>query len=335
MKKIYTVLLTALIVCNTTSSFGQDVKEMQENAKAFMLQGDHANAILILNRALQTDPENMETIKNLALNYYMVKDYNKAIEVIKPALDKESSDDQCFQIAGTIYQSLEQIKESEKVYRKGIKKMPESGALYNDLGELLWYTNDANAIKEWEKGIEMDPNYSKNYLNATRFYGGTNNKIWSILYGEIFLNLDPFSNNTPEIKSIVLESYKRLFADVDIVKSNKDKSRFAEAFVATLNKQTQVAGFGINPESLTMIRTRFILDWFTDKASTYSYKLFEYQRQLIQEGLFDAYNQWLFGTVQNLPAYQNWTNSHSTEYADFVKFQKNRFFKLSAGQYYK
>jgi hypothetical protein len=54
----------------------------------------------------------------------------------------------------------------------------------------------------------------------------------------------------------------------------------------------------------------------------------------LQEGLFDAYNQWIFGSVQNLAGFQNWITTHSTEYGAFNSFQKNKPFKIPAGQYY-
>jgi hypothetical protein len=50
--------------------------------------------------------------------------------------------------------------------------------------------------------------------------------------------------------------------------------------------------------------------------------------------MFEAYNQWLFGAVENLAAYDNWTKSHSDQYEAFSNFQKNRVFRMPAGQYY-
>ena len=63
-------------------------------------------------------------------------------------------------------------------------------------------------------------------------------------------------------------------------------------------------------------------------------RLFDYQRQLLNGGMYDAYNEWLFGTAENLPAFQAWCNTHSDEYSRFVNFQKGRVFKLPEGQYY-
>jgi hypothetical protein len=83
-----------------------------------------------------------------------------------------------------------------------------------------------------------------------------------------------------------------------------------------------------------MIRTRFILDWFTDFGNKFPFKLFELQRQLLQEGMFDAYNQWIFTAAQNLPAYQNWITINAGEYTELNRFQKGRIFKIPTGQYY-
>lgn len=332
MKKIFLIYILSCFAALCSSA--QDVAELQKNAKTYMQKGDHANAILILNRALVLQPGNLELSKNLALNYYYAKEYVKAIDVLKPLLDRDDADDQCFQMAGDSYWAIEQFKDCEKVYKKGIKKLPNSGILYNDLGQLLWIQKDFSAIKQWEKGIEMDPGFARNYFNACKYYYFTTDKVWSIIYGEIFLNIDPLNESTPEIKNILLEGYKKLFADADLEKSNSDKNQFVVAFLKTMNKQSTAVSAGVNAETLSMVRTRFILDWYTNYGSKYPFKLFEWQRQLLQNGLFDAYNQWIFATAQNLPAYQNWTTTHSQEYNELVLFQKNRVFKVPPGQYY-
>jgi Tfp pilus assembly protein PilF len=330
MKQIL-ILLAALGLMAVAQA--QDAAQMHETARTFMRQGDFPNAILVLNRAIQKDPQNLAIAKDLAFSYSYQNDNAKALEVVKPLLDREDADDQCFQIAGNIYKGLDNPKDCEKMYRKGLKKFPNSGPLYNELGELLWAQKDFSAIKQWEKGIETDPNYSLNYLNACKYYYFTTDKVWSLLYGEIFVNMEPMGSRTPEVKNILLEGYKKLFAEADITKAAK-KNTFAAAFLQTIGKQSAVIGYGINPESLTMLRARFILDWYAGYADQYPFKLFELQRQLLQEGMFDAYNQWIFGAAQNLPAYQNWTSAHANEAGQFNRFQKSRLFKIPTGQYH-
>lgn len=330
------LIFSFAIFCIAFTATAQDAAELHETARTFMRQGDFTNAILVLNRAVKLDPKDIEIQKDLGLNYYFSKDYKKALEIYKPILERADADDQCFQVAGDIYLALDDLKECEKVYKKGLKQFPQSGALYNELGELLWAQKDYSAIKQWEKGIETDPGFSKNYYNACRYYYFTTDKTWSILYGEIFLNIEPFSTLSPEIKNILLEGYKKLFSDPNLEneKNNPEKNAFTKAFLQTMNKQSSLVAYGINTESLIMVRTRFILDWFTDFGSKFPFKLFELQRQLLQEGMFDAYNQWIFTEAQNLPAYQNWITVHATEYNELNRFQKGRIFKIPTGQFY-
>ena len=186
MKRFFIALLISSV---TITTMAQDAGELHETARTFMRQGDYSNAILVLNRAIKLQPNNIEIAKDLGLNYYFAKDFTKALDIYKPILDRVEADDQCFQVAGDIYLALDDAKECEKVYKKGLKKFPESGPLYNELGELLWAQKDYSAIKQWEKGIEMDPGFSKNYYNACKYYYFTTDKVWSILYGEIFLNI--------------------------------------------------------------------------------------------------------------------------------------------------
>ena len=331
MKKLF--LFFALIPSLASVAQPQDSKELQENAKAYMRQGDYDNAALLLVKALEQSPTDMGIAKDLALDYYFQKDNDKALQIIKSLLDKPDVDDQVYQIAGNIYKALDKNKEADALYKKGIKKFNKSGTLYNEYGELLASQQNVTAITQWEKGIEMDPGYSGNYYNASRYYYFTTDKIWSILYAEVFVNIEPASARTTEIKSVLLDSYKKLFSG-DLLKIMEGKNNFEQAFIQSMNKANEVAANGINAESLTMIRTRFILDWYEKYASKFPFKLFEYQQQLLREGIFPAYNQWIFGATENLSGYQGWITNHATEYTEFGNFQKGRIFKVPAGQYY-
>jgi tetratricopeptide (TPR) repeat protein len=221
-----------------------------------------------------------------------------------------------YQLAGNIYKAIEEVKNAEKMYKKAIKKFPSSGPLYSEYGELLWASKDNEAIELWEKGIKADPSFSGNYYNAALYYFYTKDKVWALVYGEIFVNMESLTERAAAMKKLLFTAYKeKLFADVDLMKG-QDKSK------------------GVTTETLTMIRTRFILDWFTTYASKFPFRLFDYQRQLLQEGMFEAYNQWLFGTIENLAAYDNWTKTHTEAYSAFTGFQKGRIFKVPPGQYY-
>ena len=334
--KRYLLIFIAATGIYLTSFAQEDSKTLQATARTFMQQGDFNNAVLVLTRALRQDKDNLELQKDLVNSYYYKRDYEKALEGVKTIMDRNDADVVSYQIAGNVYKALEQVKDCERVYKTGLKKFPKSGPLYSEYGELLWSKKDFSAIELWEKGIQDDPGYAGNYYNAALYYYYTLDKIWTLLYGEIFVNMESLTERAAAMKQLLLDSYKsKLFADPDLLKDlDKNKNGFVKAYLQSMNKEVALGNRGITVESLTMIRTRFILEWFDKYAEKFPFRLFDYQRQLIQEGMFEAYNQWLFGSVENLAAYDNWNKTHNAEYASFAAFQKTRVFKMPAGQYY-
>ncbi len=327
MRILFAFLFHFIFIVTTAQTPESDI------AKTFMRQGDYSNAILVLTNAHEQNPGDLATAKDLALCYYFQKDNVKGIAIMKPFLDGPNADDQCYQITCNMLLANEQKKDAEKLYKKGLKKFPKSGPLYNDLGELLWVKQNYAAIQLWEKGIQQDPSYPKNYYNAARYYYLSTEKVWGLIYGEIFVNLEPNTQRSSEIKEILIESYKKLFTDSKL-QEIKTKNEFANAYLNTMQQQSAIAAQGIHTESLIMIRTRFILNWADIYAAKFPFRLFEFHKQLLQEGLFEAYNHWLFTSTGNLSAYQNWINMHLTEYNNFDRIQKGRIFRVPSNQYY-
>jgi Tfp pilus assembly protein PilF len=337
MKNLLSGFILLLLIPFIQPAHAQDdVKSLHETARTFMRAGDFDNAILVLKRALQKESSNLDLQKDLVMSYYLKRDFKEALAGVEALTERDDADVITFQIAGNVYKALEEVKEAEKLYKKALKKFPNSGPLRSEYGELLWALKDFSAIDQWEMGIKSDPAYGGNYYNAAQFYFYTKDKVWSLIYAEIFVNMESLSERGSNLKQLLLQGYKeKLFSDVDLMKGQEDiKSGFAKAFLSTMQKQSGLADKGLNTEKLTMIRTRFILDWYNSNSARYPFKLFDYQRQLLQEGLFEAYNQWLFGPDENLAAYDNWTKTHPEQHANFANFQKSRVFRMPNNQYY-
>jgi tetratricopeptide (TPR) repeat protein len=337
MRLIAILLLTTAFLPSGLVHAQQDIAQLRQTAQTFQRQGDYANALLVLNRALQQDAKNIDVLTDIAYVQYLQRDYTSAQATVKPLVDRADADVRTFQVAGNVYKAIEEVKECEKTYRKGLKKFPNSGALHSELGELLWAKKEPeDAISTWENGIRLDPSYSGNYFHAAKFYYAIADKVWSLVYGEIFVNLESYSNRTMEIKMLLLESYKKFFTESEVFKqyNARKKSPFEEAYLATLGKQAPLASQGITATSLLMIRTRFILDWFEQQAPKFPLRILEQQQYLIREGMYEAYNQWLFGAVSNVVEYQHWTQTHPEAQAQFNHYQRNRVFRMPAGQYY-
>lgn len=333
MKKLLS-FSSIFFVCLQLYAQEPDAAQLHETARQFMRSGDWTNAVLVLNKALTKEPGSFAIKKDLALTYYYQRDFANAKETIKPLLDREDADVQVFQIAGNIYKQLAESKDADRLYKKALKKYPNAGALYAEYGELLWLEKDFNCINMWEQGIQNDPNYSGNYYYAARHYHLTTDKVWAIVYGEIFVNMESYSSRTAEIKTMLLESYKKFFLIDPKAKPSKNVNEFTAAFTDVMNRNASVTNAGVTTETLIMLRTRFILDWYKHYGAKMPFRLFEHQRQLLQEGMFEAYNQWIFEAALNLASYDNWTKLNAAQYADFTRFQKSKLFKVPASQYY-
>jgi tetratricopeptide (TPR) repeat protein len=336
MKKLYLVLFVTM-GC-TGFSFGQtpSSEALYETAKGFMKTGDYDNAILVLNRAIAQEPNNKNMQKDLMFASYLKRDFAKAKEMGEVITKRLDADVQTYQMLGLTYKAIADYKEAEKLYKAGLKKFPNEGILYSDYGEMLADKTLEEAIKIWEKGLEADPNHSTNYYYIAKQYANRGETLWSILYGEIFLNLESFTARSTEIKNMMLDQYKKFFTTaVEGTYGIKKSNEFTKAVAEVLNAEQSQAAFGITPETLTAIRTRFILGWFDKYADRFPFRLFDHQRQLLQEGLFDAYNQWLFGPPANIASYQLWQKYHSDDYNNYLAFVRGRVFKIPEGQQYR
>lgn len=339
--KLFLSVVCLFIVSFSFAQSEQDVSKLHETAQTFIRQNDYDNAILVLTKALQMQPTDLQINKDLLFVYYVKRDFAKAMEIGRPLVARPDADVQSFQMLGLTFKGVAEDKEAEKLYKAGILKFPNEGIIYSEYGDLIAAKEPERAQKLWEKGIEVDPNHSSNYFFLSRQYSQKGDVIWSILYAEMFLNMESFTARSTELKNLLLDQYKKFFivgykppAPPPTTKKKKITISFATAVAETLNKQQAQISYGITPETLTVIRTRFILDWYNNYAASFPFKLFEHQRQLLQEGMFEAYNYWLFGPAANLKSYQTWQQYHQTDLNAFLTFIRSKVFKIPEGQQY-
>jgi tetratricopeptide (TPR) repeat protein len=329
------IVLVILLFLSGERLYAQepDAGTLHETAKQFMRTADWTNAILVLNKALAQEPNNLAIKKDLALTQYYQRDFASAKENINQLMQREDADAQVYQIAGNIYKALDELKECGKIYRKALASFSESGALYAEYGELLWLQQDPECMDQWLLGIEKDPSYSGNYYYAAKAKYTQGALVWALLYGEIFINLESYSKRTAEIKTLLFEAYKKYFSGA--VNSDSKQSAFIQEVSTHLKKNQSVVVSGITTESLIMLRTKFLLDWQHASAGKFPYRLFEHQQQLLKEGMFEAYNYWIFEAAANLNNYDKWIKENANAYRDFTRFQRSKVFKVPGGQHYR
>ncbi|MFX8743338.1 hypothetical protein ABTM45_19280, partial [Acinetobacter baumannii] len=83
---------------------------------------------------LQKHGDSLDILKDWVFLNILINDFTKASEVGKVMIERKDADEQCFQLLGMAYKSTKEYKECDNVYKKALKKFPNSGVIYNEMG---------------------------------------------------------------------------------------------------------------------------------------------------------------------------------------------------------
>jgi len=320
----YIILFLLLPLCVYTSVAQTtwptpEVESLYKQAREYHSQGNLRQAIVRYQQAIQIAPDVVLLHRELAHAYYLAQGYDDAIATLEPIIQQKQADAETYKIMAQCLVAVNQTKKAKKLLSDAIVAMPESGPLYHQMG--LMYENDNEmvyALETWLDGIEKDPAYHLNYHEAARAYMESDKPVWAIIYGEIFINLEQQTKRAYDTRALLLEAYKQLFTSLATgnvpkygkVAAKTGASGFEEEVYNTYIRLSPVVSDGYTTENLVMLRTRFIMDWTLQNASKYPFALFARHDDMIRNGLFDTYNQWLFGRVENKQQYDAWTKFH-------------------------
>ena len=325
------------------ASVGQSLesRDLYTTARMYLQKQDYANSIMVYHQAIQLEPENLIYRRELAHVYYISGDMSNAEKIIHPLLKSSDADEETYQVACRIYSKMNRFEDAKEAINKGINKFPAAGMLYAEKGDL--YTQQKkykDAAAAWEKGIEKAPAFHLNYYNLTKVYFFTKRYLWAILHGEAFVNMESFSSRTEEIKKLIFEGYKHLFSDLNQMalqgKLNQyeQPKNFEQSCMNIFDNLRNVVTGGITENNLTMLRTRFLLEWNKKYASKYPFALIEHQQKFLLNGFYDCYNQWLFGRLDNEKFMTTWTQKNAALMNRFDTYFRSNKLVPKENQYY-
>jgi len=313
----------------------KEALDIAEKAVTKMDEGDYEEAIALLEVSEEMDPKNISFTYEKAYVYYVIKKYDKVIELLTPLLDNKDANDLFYQLIGNSYDFKDDAETANNYYTLGLKKFPNSGRLYFELGTNQYRSRNYNeAISTWEKGIETDPYFPSNYYYLGKLFANTSDKVWSLIYCEIFLNLERNTDRTTEISNVLFNIYKSAFS-VDKegqVTANLTENKtidpakgfeipYPVAFEVNVNmslpKENPINETGLNIGFLNVLRTNFINNWYEHKQNKkHPTALFDFHKRMLEENQFEAYNYWLF-LKGNEDEFWDWYNHHKDKYKSF------------------
>lgn len=345
MKTILILFLSIAINFNSYAVSKDDqekARKIGNKAITIMDKGELDKSIEMLEEAKKIDPDHYIYPYEIGYAYFLKKDYPNAIKVFKKVIKYKNNTDQCFTMLGNILSISGETKKAIAVYKQGQKKFSKSGRLYYELGivhdEMKKYNK---ALSFWEKGISVAPRYPSNYYAASLFFNNyTDERVWAVLYSELFLNIERGSKRTKYISKLVYDAYNsaiKVKSNKDIVisftKSNTmsmpDKRKeiklpfpmqfemsFGISAIVELNKSKHSIKF------LHHARKSFIKNWYKKKLNLkYKNILFDWHKKLINDKMFEAYNYWLF-SQGNTEEFSKWSSKNGNKFNRFIKWFK-------------
>ncbi|MDH5366335.1 MAG: hypothetical protein OEW67_05065 [Cyclobacteriaceae bacterium] len=339
-------LLAIFIVGLIIQAYAQENKdkaiELKNRAIELMDNGEFEESLKLLEEAKQQDNSNINIPYETAFAYQLMKKYDMAIEIAKPLLKHADVNDQVYQLIGNCYDLMGDKGKAIKYYDKGLKKFPNSGKLYLEKGVVIASQNNwMEALDIWEQGIIADPLHSSNYYYASQVLSQTNEKIWGIYYGEMFINLESNSARTNQISELLFNTYQQCLpinnnnwgldfsrkATNIVLGSIKDfKLSFETVHNLAMEQGYKNVSADFNIQNLVKIRRQFLIKWNEDYANQYSNLIFDYHNLLIQNEFFDAYYYWIFKEGRK-DEFDSWVIANNKLFDDFTSwFNENKMF---------
>ncbi|TCD11257.1 tetratricopeptide repeat protein [Pedobacter frigidisoli] len=358
--KTISKLFSLLLILSFQISFAQSAEDKalakSKSQTAFKLEdeeGKFDEAIKLLEESQKLDPDNIDYPYELAYAYSGKKDHQKAAEILIKLLKHKDVFDQVYQTLGNAYDYLGKPEQAMKTYEAGLKKFPNSGKIYAELGNMKLNSNDYNnAIKYYEKGIEMEPTYAANYYRVSKIFLDSDEKLWGMIYGELFMNLDWASERTREMSKLLFDTYKsqiKINGDSASIAFSKNIAMSADAFkdpknfklpfqmMYEANTILAVAGQKeINLKSLNEIRTTFLNTYLKDGGDKkYPNVLFDYQKKLQELDFLEPYNYWILGMNEEIE-FNKWQLANSSNWNNFMKwFDQNNLVLDETHKFYR
>ena len=319
ISKIFTGLIFSLSAFAAAGqlSTSAELEQMHKNARQYVSMGNIDAAITTYKQLLSLLPANTDIATELGNALYIKGDYEQAITALTPLPARTDATDSVYLFLSLSQAAMHNNKKADQILTAGISRFPHSGLLFYEQGNIyMAQHNEPEATKAWLNGIVVAPEFAPNYKNLAASFMTSNQPQWGLICGEQYLLMTHDTTGDEQFKKDLYKCWKTFF---DRITELHDSNDYANDMIGLFKQLTPVVSDGISVENLTMVRTRFIMEllkpninWnrHSEKPYYLAPELFFYQENLIKEGLFDIYNEWLFGSAESPVVFEAWNKFH-------------------------
>ncbi|MFH1661517.1 MAG: tetratricopeptide repeat protein [Candidatus Falkowbacteria bacterium] len=122
------------------------------------LKGDFQEALVETEKRLKDDPGDFDSVKQLAIIKYNLRDYDGAIDAYNQMVKNNMNDFFALNGLANCYRDKKEYKDAEEYYMKAIEVNKSFTVAYNNLSIILQDQEKMNeAIEILQQGIEANP----------------------------------------------------------------------------------------------------------------------------------------------------------------------------------
>ncbi len=355
--KALTVLLI-FIFCFPLTLWAQEndpKKQAYELAKeglSLVNKGRLDEALRVFEEGYRLDPGNSGFQYEMAVVWYLKKDYQRCISILEKVISDSAANDQYYQLLGNAYDMEGQTSKARKTYAAGIKRFPDSGILFLESGVLEYtHKNTPDAVRFWEAGVVASPGFASNYFWLAKHYASTSEKIWSVLYGEMFIHLERNTERTQEMSELIYGVYTRAirwnhgdsltveFSKISLVPATQGQQQtfeqiFSDCMFKAADSVIREGSDSLAYDEMCRIRGLFLFFWQRSGfASFYPVVMFDWFGSLPEASYVESFHRWLF-LKGNEDAFQSWYYSAPDAYNAFASWYRKHPLKISRDNFF-
>ncbi len=325
------ILFSCKLLCLGQEKWASpELEQMHNNVLAYEKLGNYKDAIVTLKQLMSIAPGMPGLKTELGNLYYLSGSYELGVETLNPLIDDGNATDSTYYLLASCQIERKQYKQAGRTLDKGLKKYLCSGLLLHTRGQLFLHNNDADAaIVRFISGINRAPEFKENYLAACHTMLGKGKEYpmltLALKFGETYLVMRADTSGNDSLKQIIYNGWGMLFNSLAAEININDSS------LSIYRELTPVISDGITTENLTMVSTRLLMK-FNDTAA-FQDALFTYQLELIRNGWFDIYNEWLFGKAEHMGQYDGWNKFHKGDMERFEQWREAHLLKIEPPQH--
>lgn len=344
-----TILLSISFFANAQGQSPKDKAwDFAKEAVNMMDDGKVDEAIKLLEEAHRLAPDIYNFEYEIAYGHYLKKDYKKALSVMQRVVQYNGVNDKVYQMLGNLYDMTGDTTNAIKTFKEGLVKFPNSGGLYNDQGNMYYDKKEyAKALQYYEKGISVDPMLASNYFRAAILFLSSEEEVWGMMYGELFILLEPNTDRTIQISKMMYDTYKseiqktsdtsysvsfsKMGNNIDVSKMND--SNFRMPFSTMVYEACMSVGVGtvdkLDLDGFCKIRA-VMLDQFYSMGYDKQYwnVLFDYQKKAKDAGFSDVYHHWVL-IGGNKDEFGKWYDAHKDQVSKFASWYSNHHINIT------